>query len=178
MLLIGSSKHTLIWCMVRNELEILWEEKGSNLETLQHLFWGTAVCRDVPAEVYGTLCQRLAITGLLVFKGLLHQNMMSPMSPLPTAAIYHKDKIHSGARVCEHTFTCIYHLCKLLPIKRKLDWKLNIKTHKGRRKKRDHSHPQFSKLCFPAGHRGKEVLYAERQVVRKALEALVYLSCF
>lgn len=25
--------------MVRNELEILWEEKGRNLETLQHLFW-------------------------------------------------------------------------------------------------------------------------------------------
>lgn len=95
---------------------------------------GTAVCRNIPAEVYGTLCQRLAITGLLVFKGLLHQNMMSPMSPLPTAAGYLKDKIHSGASVGEHTFTCMYHLCKLLPIKRKLAQKLNIKTHKGRKK--------------------------------------------
>lgn len=138
---------------------------------------GTAVCRNIPAEVYGTLCQRLAITGLLVFKGLLHQNMMSPMSPLPTAAVYHKDKIHSGASVGEHTFTCMYHLCKLLPIKRKLAQKLNIKTHKGRKKKRDHSHPQLSKLCFPAGHRGKEVRM-QRQVVRKALKAPVYLSCF
>lgn len=131
--------------------------KGEKPRDFATFILGTAVCRDAPAEVYGTLSQRRAITGLLVFKGLLHQNLMSPMSPLPTTAIHHKDKTHSGACVCEHTFTWIYHLCKLLPIKRKLDWKLNIKTHKGRRKKRDHSHPQLSKLFFPAGHRGKEV---------------------
>lgn len=119
--------------------------KGENSRDFATFISGTAVCRDVPAEVYGTLSQRLAITGLLVFKGLLHQNMKSPVSPLPTTDIYHKDKINSGACVCVRTCMCIYYPCKPLLTKGKLDRKQNIKTGKGRKKKRDPSHPRRSR---------------------------------
>lgn len=131
--------------------------KGENSRDFATLISGTAVCRDVPAEVYATLSQRLAITGLLVFKGLLHQNMKSPMSPLPTTDTYHKDKLNSGACVCVRTCMCICYPCKPLLTKGNLDRKQNIKTDKGRKKKRDLSHPQLSQLRFPACHRRKEV---------------------
>lgn len=131
--------------------------QGENSRDFATFISGTAVCRDVPAEVYGTLSQRLAITRLLVFKGLLHQNMKSPVSPLPTTEKHHKDKINSGACVCVRTCMCIHYPCKPLLTKGKLDRKQNIKTDKGRKKKRDLSHPWLSQLRFPAGHRGKEV---------------------
>lgn len=130
--------------------------KGENSRDFATFISGTAVCRDVPAEVYGTLSQRLAITGLLVFKGLLRQNMKSPVSLLPTTDIYQKDKINSSACVCVHMCMCIHHPCKLLLTKGKLDRKQNIKTDKGRKKQTDLSHPRLSQLRVPAGHRGKE----------------------
>lgn len=131
--------------------------KGENSRDFGTFISGTAVCRDVPAEVYGTLSQRLAITTLLVFNGLLHQNMKSPVSPLPATDTYHKNKINSGTCVCAHTCVCIYYPCELLLTKGKPDRKQNVTTDKRRKKTRDLSHRQLLQLRFPAGHRGREV---------------------
>lgn len=149
--------------------------EGENSRDFATFISGTAVCRDVPAKVYGTLSQRLAITGLLVVKGLLHQNMKSPVSPLPTTDIYHKDKINSSACVCVHTCMCIYNPWKP-PTKGKLDRKQNIKTDKGRRKG---SFPPMALAAqLPYRPQRKGSAYSESWVVCKALKALVYLSFF
>lgn len=157
--------------------------KGEKSRDLATFILGAAVCRDVPAEVYGTLSQRLAITGLLVFKGLLHQNMMSPMSPLPTAAIYHKDKIHKiqNTQWCPCRWAHIHVYVPPMwaaPDKEKTGLKAKHQNTQGEKKEKGSFPPTAPETLLPCRPQREGSAYAERRVVRKALKAPVYLSCF